>query len=96
MMLSRARPLALRTLSRQQRALSAAPQPVYEPHVARTSVQIESRPPTLGEEQSDTASGAGYFKTPATPPPRREDSSTLSDAVAATREQLDAAAAPPE
>ena len=29
MMLSRARPLALRTLTRQQRALSAAPQPVY-------------------------------------------------------------------
>ena len=63
MMLSRARPLALRTLSRQQRALSAAPQPVYEPHVARTSVQVDSRPPTLGEEQPDTASGAGYFKT---------------------------------
>ena len=63
MMLSRARPLALRTLSRQQRALSAAPQPVYEPHVARTSVQFEIRPPTLGEEQSDAASAAGYFKT---------------------------------
>ena len=63
MMLSRARPLALRTLSRQQRALSAAPQPVYEPHVARTSVQFEIRPPTLGEEQPDTASAAGYFKS---------------------------------
>ena len=63
MMLSRARPLALRTLSRQQRALSAAPQPVYEPHVARTSVQIESRPPTPEKKKSGTASAAGYFKT---------------------------------
>ena len=75
MMLSRARPLALRTLTRQQRALSAAPQPVYEPHVARTSVQFEIRPPTLGEEQPDTVSGAGYFKT-------------TRHAAAATPEQL--------
>ena len=32
MLLSRARP-ALRNVARQQRMLSAAPQPVYEPHV---------------------------------------------------------------
>ena len=62
MLLSRARPLALRTL-RQQRALSAAPQPKYEEQVARTSVQIKRRPPTPREEQSDTVSAAGYFKT---------------------------------
>ena len=63
MMLSRARPLALRTL-RQQRALSAAPQPVYEPHVV-----LHQRPdqtPTADAEKnkSGTASAAGYFKTP--------------------------------
>ena len=62
MMLSRARPLALRTL-RQQRALSAAPQPVYEPHVV-----LHQRPdqtPTADAEKnkSGTASAAGYFKT---------------------------------
>ena len=38
MLLSRARP-ALRNVARQQRMLSAAPQPVYEPHVACTSVE---------------------------------------------------------
>ena len=37
MILSRTIP-RLRALTRQQRALSAAPQPVYEPHVARTRV----------------------------------------------------------
>ena len=62
MMLSRARPLALRTL-RQQRALSAAPQPVYEPHVV-----LHQRPdqtPTADAEKnkSGKASAAGYFKT---------------------------------
>ena len=63
MMLSRARPLALRTLTRQQRALSAAPQPVYEPHVVLHQRPDQRRPPTPREEQSDTASAAGYFKT---------------------------------
>ena len=91
---------SLRTLSRPQRAFSAAPQPVYEPHVVCTSVQIkpgrrcrdqiESRPPTLREERPDIS------KPLATPPPRRQNSSTLSDAAAATPEQLDAAAATPE
>ena len=62
MMLSRARPLALRTL-RQQRALSAAPQPVYESHVV-----LHQRPdqmPTADTEKnkSGTPSAAGYFKT---------------------------------
>ena len=75
MMLSRARPLALRTL-RQQRALSAAPQPVYEPHVV-----LHQRPdqtPTADAEKnkSGTASAAGYFKT-------------TRHAVDATPEQLD-------
>ena len=32
-------------LARQQRALSAAPQPVYEPHVARTRVVIKKLKP---------------------------------------------------
>ena len=41
MILSRTIP-RLRALTRQQRALSAAPQPVYEPHVARTRVVIKS------------------------------------------------------
>ena len=54
MMLSRARP-ALRNVARQQRMLSAAPQPVYEPHVVlhqcRSRVRAETEP-------------AGYFKTP--------------------------------
>ena len=75
MMLSRARPLALRTLSRQQRALSAAPQPVYEPHVARTSVQVESRPPTLEKNNRTRRRRPDISKPPATPPPRRRNSS---------------------
>ena len=54
MMLSRARPLALRTLTRQQRALSAAPQPVYEPHVVLHQCRIRVRAET---------EPAGYFKT---------------------------------
>ena len=54
MLLSRARP-ALRNVARQQRMLSAAPQPVYEPHVACTSVESARAPET---------ELAGYFKTP--------------------------------
>ena len=63
MLLSKAiRPLG--RLSRQHRAFSAAPQPVYEPHVV-----LHQRPdqtPTADAEKnkSGTASAAGYFKTP--------------------------------
>ena len=96
MMLSRARPLALRTLTRQQRALSAAPQPVYEPHVVLH--QRRDQTPTADAGRRTTGHGVGpdISKPPATPPPRRQNSSTLSDAAAATPEQLDAAAATPE
>ena len=44
MILSRTIP-RLRALTRQQRALSAAPQPVYEPHVVRTRVVIKKLKP---------------------------------------------------
>ena len=73
MLLSRARPLALRTL-RQQRALSAAPQPKYEEHVARTSVQIKSRPPTPREEQIRDGVGGRIFQNQ--PPRLRRDART--------------------
>ena len=83
MLLSRARP-ALRNVARQQRMLSAAPQPVYEPHVACTSVESACAPRRHWPDIS---------KPLATPPPRRQNS---SHAAAATPEQLDAAAATPE
>ena len=66
MLLSRARP-ALRNVARQQRMLSAAPQPVYEPHVACTSVESACAPRRHWPDIS---------KPPATPPPRRPNSST--------------------
>ena len=65
MLLSRARP-ALRNVARQQRMLSAAPQPVYEPHVACTSVESACAPRRHWPDIS---------KPPATPPPRRQNSS---------------------
>ena len=91
MILSRTIP-RLRALTRQQRALSAAPQPVYEPHVARSRVVIKKLKPAGTPLLRDVESG----EPPFTPPPRRQNSSTLSDASAATPEQLDAAAATPE
>ena len=83
MLLSRARP-ALRNVARQQRMLSAAPQPVYEPHVACTSVEFARAPRRNRPDIS---------KSLATPPPRRHNS---SHAAAATPEQLDAAATTPD
>ena len=100
MLLSKAiRPLG--RLSRQHRAFSAAPQPVYEPHVV-----LHQRPGRKPAADGATRSKAGLrrcekngrifqnnFRPPATPPPRRQHS---RDAAAATPEQLDAAAATPE
>ena len=92
MLLSRARP-ALRNVARQQRMLSAAPQPVYEPHVACTRVESAC---ALRRHWPDIS------KPLATPPPRRQHSRHAAaappeqlDAAAATPEQLDAAAATP-
>ena len=82
MLLSRARP-ALRNVARQQRMLSAAPQPVYEPHVACTSVESACAPRRNRPDIS---------KPLATPSTRRQHS---RHAAAATPEQqLDAAATP--
>ena len=67
MLLSRARP-ALRNVARQQRMLSAAPQPVYEPHVACTSVESACAPRRHWPDIS---------KPLAAPPPRRQNSSTV-------------------
>jgi len=83
MLLSRARP-ALRNVARQQRMLSAAPQPVYEPHVACTSVEFACAPRRNRPDIS---------KPPATPSTRCQHS---RDAAATTPEQRDAAAATPE
>ncbi len=89
MLLSKAiRPLG--RLSRQHRAFSAAPQPVYEPHVV-----LHQRPGRNPAADGATRSKAGlrrcektagYFKI--IQPTRH--------AAAATPEQLDAAAATPE
>ena len=92
---------SLRTLTRPQRAFSAAPQPVYEPHVV-----LHQRPDQDPAADGATRSKAGLRRCekngrifqnnsnpPATPPPRRQHS---RDAAAATPEQLDAAAATPE
>ena len=94
MLLSKAiRPLG--RLSRQHRAFSAAPQPVYEPHVV-----LHQRPGRNSAADGATTSKAGLrhcekngriFQNNSDHPPRRR-----RDAAAATPEQLDAAAATPD
>ena len=93
MMLSRARPLALRTLTRQQRALSAAPQPVYEPHVVRTSVQIKT--PTADAARRTIGCGVGgrIFQNH---PPRRRRDARIARRCRRDARTTHAAAAPPE
>ena len=92
---------SLRTLTRPQRAFSAAPQPVYEPHVV-----LHQRPDQDPAADGATRSKAGLRRCEKngrifqkiSKPPRHAAAATPdnSHAAAATPEQLDAAAATPE
>ena len=85
MMLSRARPLALRTLTRQQRALSAAPQPVYEPHVVLHQRPDQNRPPIRDQIEI----------RPPTPREQRRIFQNISDHSPRRRRDASIAATPP-
>ena len=94
MMLSRARPLALRTLTRQQRALSAAPQPVYEPHVVLH--QRPDRKPAADAGRRTIGHGVGGRIFQNHPARRRRDPKpTSKHAMLPPRRQRIAATPPP-